>query len=255
MDLSKYYTSICKFPNLSAEDEVGLFKRYYSSEATEVEKEKIKATIINSNLRFAFKQAKIKAKGDMSLFEILVPAANEGLVVGFLKYNHKSGFRFMTYAGHWVFQRILKEMSVMRIVSLPIWKQQVAARIQKAKENNEKITIPDLVKEFPEVNQKDVMDLFQTQYLTFYIDDFDNDEFEKDDILVQVERKLDDERVRKAVAELQSPHREVIAKMFGLEDGEEYTIPKLCKALKIPKDTLRTIHAEGLDMLKYQLGF
>jgi len=250
MDLSKYYSSICKYPNISTAEERELFKAYNDPSTSETEKDRIKSSIINSNLRFAFKQAKYHSKGDPSLFAVLIPAANEGLVVGFEKYDLNQPYKYMTYAGEWVFQRIMKEMASMRVVSVPIWKQQLSTRIRKAVDQDEHITFAQLCEKFPEVKTKDLKELFQTQYLTFYIDDFEEDDFQQEDTLTLIERKLDDEKVWKAVAALPSPHREVIAKIFGLEDGEEHSISKLCKSLKIPKDTLRKIQAEGLTMLK-----
>lgn len=250
MDLSKYYAEICKTKNISPEEERELFLRYNSPDCPQSEKDSIKSHIISSNMRFAFKQAKYHSKNDPGSFAVLVSAANEGLVIGFDKFDHLSGYRYLSYAGWWVNQRILKEMSQMRIVSLPIWKQQLATRIQKAKNNNESITLEELKKEFPTVRGKDVEELFTTTYLTYYIDDLDEETFLQDDVLDEVERSSDDNKVWKAVSALPSPHREVLAKIFGLEDGEEHSIPSLCKSLKIPKETLRKIHEEGLSMLR-----
>lgn len=255
MDLGQYYSDICKYPNLTSEEEKTLFERYTSSSCSAKEKESIKTRIISANLRFAFKTARYYSKSDPGSFETLLAAANEGLVVGFEKYDPKNdkGVKFLSYAGYWVNQRILKEMSQMRIVSLPIWKQQLATKIQKAKLNNESITIEELKALFPEIKEKDISELYVTTYLTYYIDDMEEESFLTPDVSTSVQRAVDDERVWKAVASLPSPHREVLAKIFGLEDGEEYSIPQLCKTLKIPKETLKKIHTEGLSMLRNKL--
>lgn len=254
MDLTKYYAEICKEKILKKEEEFTLFEKFKDPTTTEKEKNKIRDRIIRANMRFAFNQAKKYSRNDPSMFGDLISAANEGLLVGFEKFNPSREVRFLSYVGWWVNQRILKTMSKMRIVDLPIWKQQLASRIQRLIDNNEKITLEDLYLEFPEVNKKDIKELYQTRYLTYYIDDMNEDEFEIDPIGEELQKQLDDTKVWKAVASLPSPHREVIARCFGLEDDYEHSPAKMSKALKIPKEEIQKIKIEGLSMLKSILG-
>ena len=62
------YSEICKEPILSTEDEVRLFTEYKDPKTPAARKEEIRTQVINSNLRFAFNEAKKFAKGDTSLF-------------------------------------------------------------------------------------------------------------------------------------------------------------------------------------------
>jgi len=252
LDLSRYYADICKTPLLSKEDEFELFERYADKDTSIKDKEKIRDKIIVANLRFAFKQAKNFSRNDPDMFPELIAAANEGLLVGFEKYNPSRDVRFLSYAGWWVNQRILKEMSKMRIVSLPIWKQQLASRIAKLMEANEKITLDELKQECkgPGVSNKDIEELFRARYLTYYIDDMQEEEFEIDPIGEGVQKRMDDERMWKMVSALPSPHREVIARCYGFEDGKEASLAKIAKALKVPKDSIQKIKTEALEMLK-----
>lgn len=254
MDLAKYYTEICKEDILTKEQEAELFVEYRSSKTSEKRKEQIRDQVIRANLRFAFKEAKKFSKTDPSMFEDLICAANDGLLIGFEKYDPDTGYRFLSYAGWWVKQRILKEMSKMRLVSLPIWKQQLAAKINRLKESNPKITVDQLCVLLPEIPKKDIVELSETSFLTYYIDDMDENEFEVDHIGEQVQRSLDEERLWKAVSSLPSPHREVIARSCGLEDGQEYTPAQLAKMLKLSKEEVKKVKLEGLKMLKEKLG-
>ncbi len=178
MDLAKYYTQICKAEMLNKEQEAALFKEYKTSTTTRVRKEQIRDQVIRANLRFAFKEAKKFSKNDPLLFEELICAANDGLLVGFEKYDPDTGYRFLSYAGWWVQQRILKEMSKMRLVSLPIWKQQLATKISRLREKNPDWSVEDVIAALPDVPEKDIRELFDTQYLTYYIDDMDENDFE-----------------------------------------------------------------------------
>jgi RNA polymerase primary sigma factor len=119
MDLSRYYSEICKTPLLTKEEEFDLFMELNDPAISEKEKAKIKDKIIKANLRFCFKTAKKYSKNDPDIFEELICAGNDGLLVGLEKFKPSMNVRFLSYAGWWVQQRILKEMSKMRIVSLP----------------------------------------------------------------------------------------------------------------------------------------
>ncbi len=254
MSLSDYYREICKVPLLRKEEEYALFEKYHNPLTSVKEQLKIRDDIIRANLRFAFNQASRYSRNDPGMFEELISAANEGLMIGFDKFDFSKGNRYLSYAGWWVVQRILNAMSKMRIVSLPIWKQQLSSRIQRIKDTNEKITLEQMILEFPDVPAKDVAELFQTKYLTYYIGDMNENEFEIDPIGEGLQQRLDDEKVWKAVSSLPSPHREIVARCFGLEDNTEHSPAKMAKDLRISKNEVKRIKTEGLEMLREILG-
>jgi RNA polymerase primary sigma factor len=156
--LATYYTTICKEPFLSREEEYELACTYKNPESSPEEKEAAKHKLINSNLRFVFKKAKQASGNDPVMFAELICAGNEGLLVGLEKYVPSMDVKFLSYAGWWVFQRMQNEMSDMRLVSLPTWKQQLSAKIQKLKEalGDEKLTLEKLKEAFPEIPEKDL---------------------------------------------------------------------------------------------------
>jgi RNA polymerase primary sigma factor len=256
MDLSRYYEQICKEPMLSRDDEFDLFMLLQDEGLPQKERDKIRDQLIRANLRFAFKQAKKYSKNDPEIFEELISAANEGLLVGMEKYNPSKNVRFLTYAGWWVVQRILKEMSKKRLVGLPVWRQQLAARIQKACDNNENMNIEELKKEFPDVPEKDLIELYDTKYLTYYIEDMDQTDpaFEVDPIGTEVESRIDRDRLNAVVESLPSPHKEVISYSFGLNDYPEQTHSQISAQLGLTKDQIREYKAEGLGIIKDKLA-
>lgn len=254
--ITKYYNEICKIPMLSKEDEEQLFKEYYDYKTTLSRREEIRSIVVQANLRFVFKTARNFAKNETHLIDELISAGNEGLLVGFDKYNIESGVRFLSYAGWWVQQRILNAMSKVRIVALPVWKQQLANKIQKAKDNNEELTLAQLVEDFPDISEKDITELFSRKYLTYYIGDLDQNlpEFELNPVEDVVEQEMDSDNVRKAVATLPSPHREIISCTFGLSGDKIYKPHQLAKKIGVPKNTLETLLKEGLEMLREHLN-
>jgi RNA polymerase primary sigma factor len=255
MDLSRYYEQICSTPLLNREDEYDLFLEYQDPAVSETKKEEIRKRIIDSNLRFAFKQAKYFSNGDPYLFEELIGAANEGLLVGFEKYQPTPEVRFLSYAGWWVNQRILLAMSKVRIVSLPIWRQQLGQRIQKYIDSHPGCTFDNLKEEFPDISDKDLRELSESKFLTFYIEDMgtDSPEFEIDPIGTEVETRIDKERIHRMIDELPSPHKEIILMAYGIRDGEEKTHAEMAETLKISKDQLRAYKREATEMLRERL--
>jgi len=254
MDLSYYYTRICKEPILTKAQEEVLVATYKNTSSTEEEKLKARDRIISANLRFVFKQAKRYSKNDPSVFGVLISAGNEGLLSGLEKFDSSRGVRFLSYAGWWVIQAILKEMSQMRIVSVPIWKQQLAARITKFVESNPSVNFEMLKENFPDVSEKYLRELYDTSYLTYYIDDLDESNFEIDPIGTQVETNLYNERLHAIVAELPEPHRDIIIMSFGLDDGEEKKINQIRRRLLLTKDQFKELKKEALAILHTKLA-
>lgn len=251
MNLSSYYDRITKEPLLGAEEEKDLFLELQDEGIPEVRKEEIRSRIIRANLRFVFKEAKKYSRSDPEMFQELISAGNEGLLVGLQKYNFSSGCKFLTYAGWWVSQRILKQMASQRLVALPIWRQQLSSKIQRVIENKEGITVEELYAEFPDVPKKDVFELYQTRFLTFYIEDMEDDPaFEINPIETQVDARLDQERILAAVEALPSPHKEVILFSFGLVDSEEKKPVWIATELGMTKDKVKVVKKEAMELLK-----
>lgn len=255
MDLSKYYEEICKEPMITKEEEEDLFLELADVGLSNQRRDRIRDQIVRSHMRFVFKQAKYFSKNDPSLFEELIAAGNEGLLVGMDKFNPSRGMRFLTYAGYWVNQRILKQMANLRIVSLPIWRQQLAAKIQKFCDSKESATIEELKAAFPEIPHKDLIDLFQTKYLTYYIEDIGEDPaFEVNPIETEVERNLDKQRLHEVIESLPEPHKEIIILSFGIRDGNELNHSEISKELSLSKEKLKDFKKEALAMLKEKMG-
>jgi RNA polymerase primary sigma factor len=256
MDLGRYYEIITRTPLLSKEEEYDLFLELQDRGISKARKKQIEDIIIKSNLRFVFKEAKKRSGNDPYLFEELIAAGNEGLLIGMPKYDPDSGFRFLTYSGWWVVQRMLSVMGKQRIVSLPVWRQQLLSRIEKYLAEKPDASIEDLQEQFPGVSTKDLNELISTKFLTFYIEDLGEDrEFEINPIETIVDKRLDNENILNIVETLPELHKAVIQQTFGLIDGDDTKKPAdICKALNISREKLNSIKKEAFDILKSKLG-
>lgn len=256
MSLSTYYEQIVKQPLLTKEEELDLFLEMQDVTVSAARKAEIRDRIITANLRFVFKKAKAYSKNDPDLFNELISAGNEGLLVAFEKYDPASGNRFLTYAGWWVDQRILNFMAKQRLVALPIWRQQLSARIQKViASKGEDITFEQLKAEFPDVAEKDLRELFQTRFLTFYIEELGDDpSFEINPIEEIVNSRIDQERLHLLVSSLPSPHKEVIELSFGIFDGEDRKTVDVARELNLSREKIKALRSEALEMLRQKMG-
>jgi RNA polymerase primary sigma factor len=254
MDLSRYYEEICREPILTKDEELAVMAIYKNPSSSEKERQRAKDRIIRANLRFVFKQAKKYSRNDPSKMDVLISAGNEGLLIGLEKFDPRKKKRFLTYAGWWVIQRILKEMSQMRIVSLPIWKQQLASKIARLKMTNPKITVKEISAMFPKLSEKDITELFDTSYLTYYIDDLDEGALEAEGSLTSVEKSLDIQQLHDIIYSLPSPHKDLIIAAYGIEDGVELSTPRLSRRFILTRDQIKQLKKEALEMIRERLS-
>lgn len=250
--ISQYYESICKHPILSTEEEQELIHIIYKEDCSEKKKQRAKDKLIQSHLRFVFKKAKQRAKkGDTYQFEELISVGNEGLVFSLSRYNPDCGVKFLSYAGWWVMQRQLKEQSKMRIVSLPIWKQQLAARIAKEVERVGRIlTDEELVSAFPDYKLKDLKDLSTNTYLTYYMEDFVKEDTFIHDLETSIMDDIEKTELYAALAALPDLEREVLERHFGIIEGKEDTLKKISTEMKISRDQVKEIKERGLLLIR-----
>lgn len=90
-----------KYKVLNKEEEQELFKTFYSDEITEERKNKIRETIICSNLRWAFSLSKKYVLNGMSQND-MANIAYEALVLSFNKFDYTKNVRFSSFASFYI---------------------------------------------------------------------------------------------------------------------------------------------------------
>lgn len=113
--IANYLTSLKKYPQLSHEEMVELFKQYEKGGGIAL---KAKKKLIESNLRLVVYISK-QYKGYNIPLEDLIQEGNLGLMKSIEKFDWTKGFRFSTYATWWVKQAIgqyiLKRKRIIRM--------------------------------------------------------------------------------------------------------------------------------------------
>lgn len=237
MGLTKYYEEICeRYPILTKEQEDAHLQVYFSATSTKAAKARARDILICSNLRYVFKRAKKYSRGNVEQFEDLIAAGNEGLLAGLDKFDPNSGVRLLTYAGWWVMQRQLKEMSRWRLVALPAQKQQLATKIKRFVEERDSVpTLAELREEFPNASVKDLRELSKTQYITFYLDNMKDTDMPIVHPIDQLVDELENDSLLKAIDALPYPDNQIVKLSYGIIDGVEQKPAEIVKSLADPK--------------------
>lgn len=111
--IAKYFKDVRKSTLLTSAEEVDLAKR--------IQKGDIKATnkLVEANLKFVISIAKDYQGQGLPLSD-LINEGNYGLIKAANRFDHKRGFRFISYAVWWVRQSIIQSLNDnARIVRLP----------------------------------------------------------------------------------------------------------------------------------------
>jgi len=130
-NLSIYLEQIAKYPLLTPSQEVNLVKKIERGD------EKAKEKMINSNQRLVISIAKHHVNRGLEFLD-LIQAGNEGLLKAVDKFNRQKGYKFSTYATHWIRQSIQRTiMKEGRTVRTPV---HMAAIINKFKQIERQLT-------------------------------------------------------------------------------------------------------------------
>lgn len=257
MNLSLLYKEACKYPILKKDEERVLLDIYFGDESTAAEKRRARDSIIGGNLRFVFKRAKILSNGDKFQHEELYNVGCEGLVSTLDKFDHTKGTRFLTYAGWWVYQRQMKAMSEFRIVSLPTQKQQLSVKMRKFKDAlGRDPGMDELIKEFPNATERDLRELSQTSFLTFYFDNVNEEDIPVVEGTTQVDREMLTDQMYSIIEGFKGNDPDLIMRLYGLTDeGRRESYSTIQEAYPgVTRQYLKDLKDRALVVLKEKMG-
>ncbi len=207
-----------KNKSLSRQEEVELFRQHDHPDASPAEKQRIRDKIITSNTGFVLKTAKYYAHKSPTFYEDFISAGFEGLLLAFDKFDRTKGYRFLSYAGFWVRERVLRTMSTFRIVTVPVVNQQVQAKIDRLRAAG--LREPQVLAMFRPEQHRLVTRMMENSYRTFSMDEMlENTGDESEEDLVELD--LVRGEVGDAMARLSEKHRKVLEAFLHEEDVNE----------------------------------
>lgn len=251
-NLREYMNEIANIPLLTAEEEVCL------SEAKDVD------ALTRHNLRLVVSVAKKYQNKGLSFMD-LIQEGNIGLMKAAEKFDASLGFRFSTYATHWIKQALSRAlMNQSRTIRIPAHMVGEVNAIKKAikayeDEYAETPTNAELAKILGK-EEKDIEDLVKMAWNTVSLNSIVGDEedtelgdFIADEEQVTPYKSAETTLLRDSIYNLLDTLGEreaaVIKMRFGLE-GNSMTLEEVGKELGVTKERIRQIEDKALKKLR-----
>jgi RNA polymerase primary sigma factor len=247
-----------RWPLLTKEEEVELAKRIERGDA------EAKERMINSNLRLVVSIAKRYQGHGLSLLD-LIQEGIIGLIRAVEKFDWRRGFKFSTYATWWIRQAVQRGVAnKSRTIRLPVHIADREQRIARA----ERLLAPKLGRQpsEEEVAKQAKLPLKQVRevrHAARAVTSLDRpigsenegafgDLFaaEGDQPEQEVTVSLEEEVLRRAVAQLPDREREVVKMRYGLNgDRDPASLEAIGRELGLTRERVRQIEAKALEQL------
>jgi RNA polymerase primary sigma factor len=247
-----------RWPLLTAEEEVELAKRIERGD------KEAKERMINSNLRLVVSIAKRYQGHGLSLLD-LIQEGIIGLIRAVEKFDWRRGFKFSTYATWWIRQAVQRGVAnKSRTIRIPVHIAEREQRIARA----ERTLAPKLGRQptEEEVAKQARLPLKQVQEVRKAAravtsldrpigsenegalgDLFASQEAQPEE---EVDVSLEQDVLRRAVAQLPEREREVVKLRYGLNgDRDPASLEAIGKQLGLTRERVRQIEVNALEQL------
>ena len=251
--ISKYFKDVRKSVILTPKQEIDLARRIKKGDQAAIDR------LVNANLKFVVSVAK-EYQGQGLPLSDLISEGNYGLIKAATRFDHKKGFRFISYAVWWVKQSILQSLNDnARTVRLP------ANIINKLSYLNKEIAKFELANErepiYGELLDKDSETIQMINYpkctsLNEVINE-DGDELieliaaEEDDDELEIDNKIKNQ-LNKTLLMLDERERVIIESYFGINtDCEGMTLEAIGEKYGLTKERIRQIKEKAIRKLRH----
>jgi RNA polymerase primary sigma factor len=224
-----------------------------------------KDTLVNSNLRLVTSIAQ-RYQGRGLPMEDLMQEGIIGLIRAVDKFNWRRGFRFSTYATHWIRQTILRAIAnTGRSIRLPAYVVDTIGRIARLRGDLESTlgrqpSRAELAKSAG-MTEEQLTELFQSMVDPVSLDAPLGEEGDRtlSDLLpaeenesptARVFRRALQEEVVRALHSLTPREQEVLRLRFGIGGTEPRTLEAVGKVLHLTRERARQIELQALEKLR-----
>lgn len=265
-----YFNSLRNISLLTAEEErqLGLKIKY----GTDEEKKAAKEELVKRNLRYSIAIAKkyVSRSSSMSLLD-LIQEGNIGLMIAAEKYDIDLGYRFTTYATHWITQNIARTIANKDLsIRFPVYvsdnykkvSKMQTERIQSGEKQYTKEELMKLLKLTEDGTMlleaysssrkmtsldKPVQSEGDSKDYTLLGDFVPDDTPSPEDVALEEDKK---ECINDALSILTEREKEVISMRFGLTGDAPKTLEAIGNTFGVTRERIRQIENSALRKLK-----
>lgn len=265
-----YFNSLRNISLLTAEEErqLGLKIKY----GTDEEKKAAKEELVKRNLRYSIAIAKkyVSRSSSMSLLD-LIQEGNIGLMIAAEKYDVDLGYRFTTYATHWITQNITRTIANKDLsIRFPVYvsdnykkvSKMQTERIQSGEKQYTKEELMKILKLTEDSTMlleaysssrkmtsldKPVQSEGDSKDYTLLGDFVPDDTPSPEDVALEEDKK---ECINDALSILTEREKEVISMRFGLNGDVPKTLEAIGSTFGVTRERIRQIENSALRKLK-----
>ncbi|MBP9729644.1 MAG: sigma-70 family RNA polymerase sigma factor [Gammaproteobacteria bacterium] len=225
--------------------------------------------LVHANLRLVVSMARKYQNQGLSLFD-LIQEGNLGLMQAVDRFDYRLGYKFSSYAVHWIRQAILRALDQKsRLIQIPVYLLQIRHKLRKAESRMLQQTglkpSPEALAKHTHIPLAQVQQVLSLQEpVSLQSPLYPGDERLVEDCVGDSEGDSPFEHlacqelkqvIQSLLAQLPCREAEILKMRFGLEGRSEHTLVAIGAQLGLSTERVRQIIANALKKLKKPLHF
>jgi RNA polymerase primary sigma factor len=255
--MSLFLQEVRRHPLLTREEEVELARRIEKGDL------RAKEQLVNSNLRLVISNARKYQGHDMPLLD-LIQEGILGLIRAAEKFDWRKGYKFSTYATFWIRQALQRALdNRSRTIRIPVHLGQRERRIARVqRELAAGLGREPTDEEVAEAAEISVQEVREARDAARVVTSLDRPVGEEEEtpfgaLLASDERGPDeevaialrDDALRRALARLPEPEREVVKLRYGINGDDPTPLSETGRRLGLSQDAVRRLERKALSEL------
>lgn len=257
--LQVYMNSIRNIPLLTAEQEKSLALKFAAGD------KKAKDQLVTANLRLVVMAAKRYMTKTRLPFDDLIQEGNIGLMRAVDTYDPTKGWRFSTYAMHWIKQGISRAVANAKTIRIPLHMVEFKSKYSKTfNELSEKLQRDPTSEEMSKYMELDIKKIKEIENLikdpiSLNTTLNDEDDGTLEDLVADPNQDRPDDRIdnelrakaiNSVLETLGEREKNVIIARFGLNGTRAKTLEEIAAEYKLTKERIRQIEQAALHKLR-----
>lgn len=258
--LTQYLSEIGKYPLLTMEEEKELALKVKQGD------EQAKQEFIQRNLRLVVSIAKRYTKSGLSILD-LIQEGNFGLMTAVERFDVEKGYRFSTYAFHWIKQYIIRSIiNKGRNIRIPVHLyNKIGTYIKTVETLSQKFGCQPTIEEIAQtmnISKEEVVKLQSLYVGTVSMNSYINDEkdSELEEFISSKEDSIEDVAIEKSMkndiqellhhANLTKREMEILILRYGLKNGYSETLEEIAKRYGVTRERIRQLELKAIAKLR-----